>query len=281
MDLMIEGFTHHTTHTGELEIGYSVGPGEGPPLLLLHGVTSRRDGFVCLMERLSEHFRVFTMDQRGHGYSGHADGAYARSNHARDIRHVLDSVIGAPTIVWGHSMGGGNAAETVASDSSLIHALLLEDPALFGQARPPLAEDSPVRRNFSLFLRLLDEGATVDAMTAELLAQNPAQPARFARWKAECLRQMDVEILRNVVEGKPLGASDPAQLMESITCPVLLVQADPAVGGILADDYLAGICPPRDGRQIARLAGAGHNINRDHPDQLMEVAMPWLRSVAG
>ena len=46
MNLLIDGLEHHTTDTGEVEIGYSVGPVNGPPLLLLHGVTSRRDGFV-------------------------------------------------------------------------------------------------------------------------------------------------------------------------------------------------------------------------------------------
>jgi len=43
MALLLKGFTDHTINTGEVEIGYSVGPDNGPTLLLLHGATSRRD----------------------------------------------------------------------------------------------------------------------------------------------------------------------------------------------------------------------------------------------
>ena len=41
MALLLHGFTDHTINTGEVEIGYSVGPDNGSTLLLLHGVTSR------------------------------------------------------------------------------------------------------------------------------------------------------------------------------------------------------------------------------------------------
>lgn len=40
MPLLLNGFTDHTIDTGEVEIGYSVGPDNGPPMLMLHGVTS-------------------------------------------------------------------------------------------------------------------------------------------------------------------------------------------------------------------------------------------------
>ncbi|HIF72389.1 MAG TPA: hypothetical protein EYQ61_07540 [Dehalococcoidia bacterium] len=70
MRLLLDGFTHHTVNTGEVEIGYSVGPGNGPAMLLLHGMSSRRDGFMHVTGILSEKHKVFMMDQRGHGYSG-------------------------------------------------------------------------------------------------------------------------------------------------------------------------------------------------------------------
>ena len=279
MDLLIDGFTHHTTHTGEVEIGYSVGPDNGPPLLMLDGVTSRRDGFVKVTDALTPSWRVFTMDQRGHGYSGKAPGAYARADYARDVRHVLDNVIGEATVVWGHSLGGGNATETAATNPSLIRALMLEDPALFGPSRPPIDEDSPVRVNFRLFLRLVEEGRSLDEMTAALLASNPAQEEEMARWKAECLQQMDAEMLRNVAEARPLGSSDPKELLSRIDCPVLLAQADPAVGGVLADAYLAGIQPDKSTFQVKRLPNCGHNLNRDHPDELLAVVLPWLKGL--
>ena len=113
MALLLKGFTDHMINTGEVEIGYSVGPDNGPTLLLLHGATSRRDSFFRVTDSLTPNFRVIAMDQRGHGYSGHTPGHYLREDHARDIEFILKNVCKEPSIVWGHSMGGGNAIETI------------------------------------------------------------------------------------------------------------------------------------------------------------------------
>jgi pimeloyl-ACP methyl ester carboxylesterase len=99
MRLLLDGFTHHTVNTGEVEIGYSVGPGNGPAMLLLHGMSSRRDGFMHVTGILSEKHKVFMMDQRGHGYSGHASGQYGREDHVRDVVFVLENVINQPAII--------------------------------------------------------------------------------------------------------------------------------------------------------------------------------------
>ena len=109
MALLLNGFADHTIDTGEVEIAYSVGPNNGPMLLLLHGVTSRRDGFLQVIDALVNDYHIVTIDQRGHGYSGHTPGAYSREDHARDIRFVMENVCKEPTIVWGHSMGGANS----------------------------------------------------------------------------------------------------------------------------------------------------------------------------
>ena len=74
MPLLLNRFTDHTINTGEVQIGYSVGPDNGPTLLLCHGVTSRRDGFLRVIDELIGDYRIITMDQRGHGFSGHTPG---------------------------------------------------------------------------------------------------------------------------------------------------------------------------------------------------------------
>jgi pimeloyl-ACP methyl ester carboxylesterase len=76
MPLLLTGFSDYSINTGEVEISYSVGPDNGPTLLLLHGVTSRRDGFTMLLDTVTQDYRVITIDQRGHGYSGHTPGHY-------------------------------------------------------------------------------------------------------------------------------------------------------------------------------------------------------------
>lgn len=277
LPLLLDGFTDHTINTGEVEIGYSVGPDNGPTLLMLHGVTSRRDGFLRVIPSLVENHRVITMDQRGHGYSGHTPGNYTRGDHARDIRYVLDNVCKEQTIVWGHSMGGGNAIVMAGDEPELLKALVLEDAAVFGKTRPAPASGSPVINTFKVHLELIETGLSIEEMAPKLQAASPNQPDYFAPWKAECLLQMDAEILRDVVSGKARGGGDdPVESLAKIKVPVLLLQADPTAGGILPDDYLAEILPEREGFTTKKIVGAGHNINREHPDQLLPIVLPWL-----
>jgi pimeloyl-ACP methyl ester carboxylesterase len=283
MPLMFKGFTDHTVNTGEVEIGYSVGPDNGPALLLLHGVTSRRDGFVEVIGVLSANHRVITMDQRGHGYSGHTPGHYTREDHARDIRYVLDNVCREKTVVWGHSMGGGNAVAMASEQPELLKALMLEDPALFGGARPrpQSLNPSPTMNTFKTHLELIEAGLSVAEMAPKLQAASPNQPEYFAAWKAECLLQMDTDILRSVVEGRARGWADPVESLARIKCPVLVAQADPAKGGILPDDYLAEIVPKCADFTVTKIVGAGHNINREHSKLLLPVVLPWLAAQQG
>ena len=276
MALLLNGFTDYTIKTGEVEIGYSVGPDNGPTLLLLHGVTSRRDGFLRVIESLADNYRVVTMDQRGHGYSGHTPGAYDREGHARDIRFVMENVCKEPTIVWGHSMGGSNSIAMANNAPSNLKALVLEDPAAFGQQRPVRLDANPTVNTFQVHLALVDAGLSIEEMTPKLQAASPGQPEYFAAWKAECLLQMDDDILRGVVSGNYKGFDDPAAMLANIDVPVLLVQADPDAGGILPDDFPASIVPSKSSFTVVKIPGAGHNINREFPEKMLPIVLPWL-----
>lgn len=279
MPLLLKGFTHHTINTGEVEIGYSVGPDNGPPMLLLHGVTSRRDTFLNMLDSIVPDHCVITMDQRGHGYSGHVPGKYGKEDHARDIKFVIENVCKEAPIVWGHSMGGGNTVETAGRDPQLCRALILEDPAIFSGSRAAPRSDSPTHRLFRIYLDLIEAGLPAAEMEAKIREANPHEPDFFPAWKTECLMQMDVEILRNVVEGKSRGGGDPVKYLANIQCPVLLAQADPLAGGILPDDYLESVVPKRKNFTVKKIAGAGHNINREYPDLFLRVLLPWLKGL--
>jgi pimeloyl-ACP methyl ester carboxylesterase len=276
MALLLNGFADHTVDTGEVEIAYSVGPNNGPMLLLLHGVTSRRDGFLRVIDALVNDYHIVTIDQRGHGYSGHTPGAYSREDHARDIRFVMENVCKEPTIVWGHSMGGGNSIAMANNPPANLKALVLEDPAVFGRVRPASTDASPTVSRFKVHLDLIDAGLSIDEMARKLRAASPEQPEYFTSWKAECLLQMDAEILRAITDRSSRGFDDPAQMLADIDVPVLLLQADPTAGGILPDDYLASILPESDSFTSTKIVGAGHNINREHPELLLPVVLPWL-----
>jgi len=274
--LLLNGFTDHTIDTGEVEIAYSTGPDNGPTLLLLHGLTDRRDAFPTVIDTLDEMHRVVAIDQRGHGYSGRTPGHYSNDDHARDIRYILENVCQSPTVVWGHSMGGANAIAMAADPPEQLKALILEDPAIFGRARSTRAGGAPVDSPFGASLELIEAGISAEEMASRIAESEPGMPDYYAPWKAERLAQIDPEILRDVVAGRRRGVQDPKESLAKIDCPVLLMQADPDKGGILQDEFLAEITPKTGDWTVVKVVGAGHVINRNHPELALPIVMPWL-----
>ena len=276
MVLLLNGFTDHTIDTGEVEIAYSIGPDNGPTLLLLHGLTDRRDAFPTVIDTLVKMHRVVAIDQRGHGYSGRTPGHYSNDDHARDIRYILENVCQSPTVVWGHSMGGANAIAMAADPPEQLKALILEDPAIFGRARSTRAGGAPVNSPFGASLELIEAGISAEEMASRIAQSEPGMPDYYAPWKAERLAQIDPEILRDVVAGRRRGVQDPKESLAKIDCPVLLMQADPDKGGILQDEFLAEITPKTGDWTVVKVVGAGHVINRNHPELALPIVMPWL-----
>ena len=276
MALLLNGFTDHTIDTGEVEIAYSTGPDNGPTLLLLHGLTDRRDAFPTVIDTLDEMHRVVAIDQRGHGYSGRTPGHYSNDDHARDIRYILENVCQSPTVVWGHSMGGANAIAMAADPPEQLKALILEDPAIFGRARSTRAGGAPVNSPFGASLELIEAGISAEEIASRIAESEPGMPDYYAPWKAERLAQIDPEILRDVVAGRRRGVQDPKESLAKIDCPVLLMQADPDKGGILQDEFLAEITPKTGDWTVVKVVGAGHVINRNHPELALPIVMPWL-----
>jgi pimeloyl-ACP methyl ester carboxylesterase len=85
--------------------------GEGPALLLIHGIGDSSDTWRHVIPELSRNYRVIAPDLLGHGRSDKPRGDYsvaAYANAMRDLLSVLD--IERATVV-GHSLGGGVAMQ--------------------------------------------------------------------------------------------------------------------------------------------------------------------------
>jgi pimeloyl-ACP methyl ester carboxylesterase len=81
--------------------------GEGPPIVLSHGVLlSVRTWFHQLDELPRDGFRVVAFDHRGHGASVAGDTGHSIENLAADVRTVLEQLDVRDAVLVGHSMGG-------------------------------------------------------------------------------------------------------------------------------------------------------------------------------
>ena len=91
---------------------YVVEAGEGPPIVLSHGVTlSVRTWFHQLELLPKEGFRAIAFDHRGHGESVLGDAGHSLENLAEDVRSVLLGLDLRDAVLVGHSHGRRCSAE--------------------------------------------------------------------------------------------------------------------------------------------------------------------------
>ena len=79
--------------------------GQGPTLIIIHGLYGASDNWVKIGKLLSEYFEVYIIDQRNHGHSPHhSDHNYNVMK--SDLLKFMDNHLIDQAILLGHSMGG-------------------------------------------------------------------------------------------------------------------------------------------------------------------------------
>jgi esterase len=102
--------------------------GQGPPLILLHGLFGHARNLATLARRLSPDFRVISLDLRNHGASPHAPGMSYRAM-TEDVIETLVAYDALPAAILGHSMGGKVAMMLALTYPQSVSRLMVADIA--------------------------------------------------------------------------------------------------------------------------------------------------------
>lgn len=248
--------------------------GSGPVLLLLHGVTRCGPDWEALLPALAEHWTVIALDQRGHGASPRGD-RYLVTDYVADAVRIVREEAAGSVVLFGHSLGAMVAAAVAAELPDRVRGIILEDPPFHTMGNRIAGTAWQAQ-----FLGMRDaarNGGSVDEIT-ETLAEIrlPSAGGGFQRlgdlrdraslaWSAQCLSQLDPEVLTPVIEGRWLDGYAFPEVLSRVRCPALLLQADPGAGGALTDadaETVVEVIP--DCRHV-RFPGCGHNLHRDQP----------------
>ncbi len=116
------------TPTGRLHVHDVKGTGDGPPLLLIHGLGARASDYALLVGRLKPFTRrILLADLPGHGWSHGVDP----NPQSLDLflAATVDALLDEPAYVLGNSMGGVVAVRLALARPELVRGLLLISPA--------------------------------------------------------------------------------------------------------------------------------------------------------
>jgi len=107
--------------------------GDGPPLVLLHGLFGSAKNLGALARGLSAQARVIAMDLRNHGASPH-DAAMDYATMAGDVAETCAALGVERARVAGHSMGGKTAMALALTRPALVERLAVLDiaPVTYG-----------------------------------------------------------------------------------------------------------------------------------------------------
>ncbi|HET6307205.1 MAG TPA: alpha/beta fold hydrolase, partial [Rhodopila sp.] len=102
--------------------------GEGPAVVLLHGLFGAARNFGAIQRALAPRFRVVALDMPNHGDSPHT-GDMRYPAQAEAVRDTLQALgIGSAAVI-GHSMGGKAAMALALGAPALVGRLLVADIA--------------------------------------------------------------------------------------------------------------------------------------------------------
>jgi pimeloyl-ACP methyl ester carboxylesterase len=106
----------------------SIEQGNGPPIILLHGLFGAAKNLGVIARALASHATVLSLDLRNHGESPHAAGmGYATL--AADVAETIAARGVTSAMVVGHSMGGKTAMALALSQPALVQKLVVMDIA--------------------------------------------------------------------------------------------------------------------------------------------------------
>lgn len=81
------------------------GPQDGIPMIFLHGITDSGHSWSSTAPFLSDSYRTYILDQRGHGVSEKPLYGYSMAQFAEDVIAFMDKLGIEQAVIVGDSMG--------------------------------------------------------------------------------------------------------------------------------------------------------------------------------
>lgn len=244
--------------------------GEGPPLVLAHGMTDSAECWTALADDLSRDHTVVAYDARAHGRSAAPETGYTSADLAGDLAGLCAALGLERPVLMGHSMGAETCAVAAAGNPGLARAVVLEDPPWRSAERDP-AEIEAV----AAWLEGLHRHDRASLIATERAQQGSSWPDdEWEPW-AEAKHRVSPRIsewFRGVrVDWRPVAAA--------IACPALMIAGEPALGGIIDAATAAEIERLMPRGRVVTIAGAGHSVRRDQRAAYLAAVRAFLAEV--
>jgi pimeloyl-ACP methyl ester carboxylesterase len=248
--------------------------GEGPGLILVHGLGGAKEDFADHVPTLARDHTVVTFDHRGHGASDNPTdpAAYSLDRMRADTLAIADAVGLEQFRLLGHSMGGMVARGIAINETARVVALVMMDTSAgpipgFEPSLMDIACDVALKEGKQALKDLLDMAATLDTPAYKrVLAARPGYPEFEARkWAGMS------EIMWGTMARELAYQQDDLPALAALTIPILALVGDQDAPFVLASALIKAAIPDC---QLVTIPNAGHSPQFENPQD-------WIAALTG
>ena len=249
-------------------------------VVLLHGNSANAWWWEPVAREMPNEFRLFALDQRGHGDSEWIrPAAYTPADYARDLVGFLRHVIGTDDrpILVGHSMGGLSTLAFAAHHGNLARATVVIDAALTSSRR----RDWFLRRLKSLPVvtypdlntakarfRLMPNEGHIPAATLQAIAEKSLVATEEGRWTMKFDRE-------SFFGGDGIN---PMEAVKKIRVPTLLLRAE--LSRIMTAEAAAAACAANPRMRLVTIPAAHHHLLLEKPAAVAKAIREFVASLS-
>ena len=244
--------------------------GDGPPLIVLHGLFGSGTNWRSIARALAHCRTVHLLDARNHGASPHTwQMDYAAL--AGDVIAWMDRAGLARADVIGHSMGGKTAMRLALDTPERVSQLIVVDiaPGPSGSDHLPLIDAM-----LAMPVHVFTSRAQADAALAQVLdtpalraflLQNLVAHDNGLRWRIN---------LRAIRDSMPALLGFDVEPGRRYTGPAVFVRGE--ASDYLRDEHTSAIHALFPAARIETIAGAGHWVHAEQPQRFLALISQHL-----
>jgi pimeloyl-ACP methyl ester carboxylesterase len=259
--------------------------GEGPVVLLIHGITGDSRQWNQIIPQLADRYTVLAPDLLGHGQSAKPRGDYSLGAYAVSLRDLLIVLGHRRATVVGHSLGGGIAMQFAYEYPVFCERLVLVDSGGLGREVHPLLRAATLPGS-ELVLPLLAHsrlhavGEAIGQALSRLgleLGHDLAEMTRgYASLSDAEARRAFLHTARAVIDlaGQRVDATDRLYLAQMIPALIVWGRRDP----IIPVGHAAVAHRAMPGSRLEIFADSGHFPHLEQPVRFARVLIDFIES---
>lgn len=243
-------------------------PGEGPALLLFHGLGVDGTVWQGVARRLTPAFTLIAPDLRGHGASDHPSDGYTADAYAADAASLVEHLLPryGPLAVLGHSLGAVSALGAAVRRPDGVSHLILSDPP---------GDATPLGPYLAAVLAAKHDGEA--ALRAAVRQYQPELGELIGDVQVAMWQRTADGVLRAILDQSAQVFGVDAWY-DRVAAPTLLLAADHTLDARLRPERAAALLQRLRRGTFVEVRGAGHVIHAQQPAEFARLVREFVRA---